>query len=98
MALQPRRQCPYGRCLPEGSLTIVGGTPPSSLCLGSLGRLSATITVEAGEILSHRYSGCPLMYKRAVPFNFIRRHRLIPTDAVKPQFVSRARGVARWII
>ena len=47
--------------------------------------------VEAGEIRSHRYSGCLLMNLEAVPFNFMRRRRLIPTGALEDaQFVLRA--------
>ena len=101
------------RCLAGGrSQTIVGDSSPSCF-VQSVSRLSnAQAGVEAAEILSYRYPGCPLMHFQAAPFNWMRRRRLIPNDTLdfagaspgesedKPstaQFDFRVSVVAHWI-
>src|ERR1051326_8999616 len=97
------------RCLPEGRHH---NRQRRSRCPGLCSRPGVTIqgiAVEAGAIpsviRSYRYPGCPLIYFRAVPFNFMRQRRLIPNDLLQPahrpdlaQFVFRVSAIAHWII
>jgi len=79
IALLPRRQCRYGSVSSGGeNHTTVGGTPPSWLLRVLMRSIGNAASLKRARSFTPLFGVSAHHTHRAVPFNFMRRRRLIP--------------------